>query len=123
MSKITGLTKVLLNINKMIMSSAVGAKIVKQAGTIVEKRAKENIAGKNGHDKHIITGNLMRSIKAGTPVQLAPGFFQIAIGTDVVYAMKVEVNDRTSGYLRPALKESKKEVMKFVKKKTTGNLL
>ena len=120
MAKLVGLTKLLFNINKIVLSSAYGAKIVYRAGTIVEKRAKENITGKHGHDKHIITGNLRRSIKTGTPVQLAPGFFQVAIGTDVIYALPVEVRDKTGGYLRPALKESKKEVMKFVKKSVIG---
>jgi len=123
MSKLTGVTRLLFNINKMMVSGITGAKITYQAGTIVEKRAKENITGKHGHDKHIITGNLRRSIKTGTPTQLAPGFFQVEIGTDVVYAKAVEVRDKTGGYLRPALKESKKDVMSFVKKKVRGDIL
>jgi len=123
MSELKGLPRLLLNINTMLLSTTAGAKITYQAATIVEKRAKENITGMHGHDKHIITGNLRRSIKAGIPTPIGPAAFSVPIGTDVVYAMAVEVKSPDGGFLRPALKESKKDVMAFVKKKVTGEVL
>jgi len=125
MSELKGLPRLLLNINTMLLSTTAGAKIAYQAATIVEKRAKQSLAGKltPAHPKHHITGNLMRSIKAGIPTPIGPAAFSVPIGTDVVYAMGVEVRDQTGGYLRPALKESKKDVMAFVKKKVTGEVL
>jgi len=87
--------------------------IIKRAGLIIERRAKENISGKHGHYRHIITGNLRRSITTEVE-KLNMELYRVAVGTDVYYAAWVEAKDKSGGYLRPAFFESKDIALNYI---------
>jgi len=117
-----GMTKVLANMNLSVMAvSGDMERIAMNAGRLIERRAKENISGKNGHIKHIITGNLRNSIDTRVR-KMAPTLVQIEIGTNVHYAAAVEARDATGGYLRPALYESKKQALDYIQRTVAGEV-
>ena len=91
-------------------------KIAWNAGRLIERKAKENITGKHGHEKHIITGNLRNSIDAKKPMRMSKYFYIVPIGSDVFYARYVEHRDKTGGYLHPALEETKEQVIDYIKR-------
>ena len=122
--KLVGLNKVLANMNLMVGKlSGDFKRIAKKAGMIIEKRAKENIRGQHGHDRHWITGTLARSIKTGEPYYKGANIIEVPIGTDVFYAVSVEYRDRTGGFLRPALFESEKAAMMYMQATIAGEIV
>jgi hypothetical protein len=82
-----------------------------KASTIVQRRAKENISGMNGHTRHVLTGNLRRNIKVKSGFVSTFGLEGV-IGTDVPYAPYVE-SLPDGGYLYPALKEVGLQALNF----------
>lgn len=107
----TGIQTVLNKLNLKLMEIENAApKLAERAGRVIEKRAKENLTGKNNHQRHIITGNLRRSIDTRV-TKTGPFTVTISIGTDMHYAIYVELRDRTGGFLYPALYESKDEAI------------
>jgi len=119
---ITGITKTLANINLKTMAiTGDMERIAYKAGTLIERRAKENISGKNSHHRHIVTGNLRNSIDTRVR-KMAPTLVQIEIGTNVHYAAAVEARDATGGYLRPALYESKKQALDYIQRTVAGEV-
>jgi len=120
---ITGITKVLANINlKMMAITGDMERIALNGGRLIERRAKENISGKNSHHRHIVTGNLRNSIdtKVRKKTQTV---VQIEVGTNVTYAIFVEARDKTGGFLRPALFESKKQALDYIQRTVAGEIL
>jgi hypothetical protein len=121
--KLIGMEAVILNMTARIYAASGRLeKIAWNAGRLIERRAKENITGKHGHGKHIITGRLRSSIDAKKPLKLSQYKYAVPIGTDVFYAPHVEHRDKTGGYLRPALQESKKQAIDYIKKELRGEL-
>lgn len=85
---------------------------VARGATKVATRAKENISGQHGHTKHVVTGNLRRSIQ--TKVGWVSSFEVVGvIGTDVPYAPDVEALP-DGGFLYPAILEVGEGVYKYV---------
>lgn len=118
--RLDGMTKVLTNLTLLNEKVTGGMKRVgEHAGRIIEKRAKENISGQHGHNKHIITGNLRSSIDTRVKEK---GFalIQIEVGTDVRYAVYVETKSRDGGFLRPALFESKEKALLYIRLTLSG---
>ena len=118
-----GMTKVLANMNLSVMAvSGDMERIAMNAGRLIERRAKENISGKNSHHRHIVTGNLRNSIdtKVRKKTQTV---VQIEVGTNVTYAIFVEARDKTGGFLRPALFESKKQALDYIQRTVAGEIL
>jgi hypothetical protein len=121
--KLIGTEAVILNMT-MRVKAAEGklGKIAWNAGRLIERRAKENITGKHGHEKHIITGMLRSSIDAKKPLRLSQYRYAVPIGTDVHYAPYVEHRDKTGGYLRPALVEAKGQAIDYIRRSLRGEL-
>ena len=109
-----GMTKVLANMNLSVMAvSGDMERIAMNAGRLIERRAKENISGENGHTRHIKTGNLRRNIKS--KVGWASTFELVGIiGTDVDYAPYIEALP-DGGFLYPALVEVGDQVVSMVR--------
>ena len=123
MSYLRGKEAVILNITMRIHSAAGRLeKIAWNAGRLVERRAKENISGKHGHKKHIISSRLMNSIDAKKPLRLSRYKYSVPIGTDVFYGPYVEHRDKTGGFLYPALTETKKQAIDYIKRELSGEL-
>ena len=123
MSYLRGKEAVILNIT-MRLHAAAGKleKTTWNAGRLVEKRAKENITGQHGHQKHIISGRLRSSITAKRPIRLSQYKYSVPIGTDVFYGPYVEHRDATGGFLYPALKETKKQAIDYITRSLKGEL-
>ena len=121
--KLLGVNKVLANMTLRVhTASGKIPKVLWNAGRLVERRAKENISGKHGHQRHVITGNLMKSIDTKRPYKTAPHTYSVPIGTDVHYAIHVEHRDKTGGFLFPALKEGKAQATDYIKRELRGEL-
>jgi len=119
---ITGITKTLANINLKTMAiTGDMERIAYKAGTLIEKRAKENISGKHGHIKHIISNTLRSSIdtKVRKKTQTV---VQIEVGTNVFYGIYVEARDKSGGFLRPALYETQYEALDYIRRTVMGEL-
>jgi len=123
MSYLAGKEAVILNIT-MRLHAAAGKleKTTWNAGRLVEKRAKENITGQHGHQKHIISGRLRSSITAKRPIRLSQYKYSVPIGTDVFYGLWVEVKSPDGGFLRPALGETKKQAINYITRSLKGEL-
>jgi len=123
MTKLKGFTKILGKLNALALIATGDAKrLTKNAGRIIEKRAKENLTGRHGHDKHIISGTLRASIDTGQPFSMGGGTYAVAIGTDVFYAPYVEARDKTGGFLRPALLEGATEARRYLATTIKGEI-
>jgi len=121
--KLIGMEAVILNMTMRVQAAAGKLeKIAWNAGRLVERRAKENISGKHGHKEHIITSRLRNSIDAKKPLRMSQYKYAVPIGSDVFYAPYVEHRDKTGGYLRPALEESKEQVVDYIKRELRGEL-
>ena len=119
---ITGITKVLANINlKMMAITGDMERIALNGGRLIERRAKENISGKHGHIEHIISGTLMGSIDTRVR-KITQTLVQIEIFTKVHYAAAVEARDKSGGYFHPALPESKKQVLDYIQRTIAGEV-
>ena len=120
--RLDGVAKVMGAINLKIMAlSGDMERITMNAGRLIERRAKENITGQHGHNRHIITGNLRNSIDTKVHKR-GMSLYQAEIGTDVYYALPVELRDKTGGYLRPALKEAKPQAMNYIQRTVAGEV-
>ena len=118
----SGLNKVLANLHlAQLKILGEAPKIAENAGRIIEKRAKENITGLHGHDRHIITGNLRRSIDTRVR-KMGVSLIRVEIGTDVYYAAYVEARDKTGGFLHPALYESREDAMNYIRLHLSGGV-
>lgn len=121
--RLKGANQVIANITlKIYTAKGILPKVAMKAGRLIERRAKENITGKHGHDKHIITGNLRSSIDVKTPIKISEHAYSVPIGTNVHYAPHVEHRDKTGGYLHPALEETKEQVLKLMRSELSGGL-
>jgi len=120
--RLDGVAKTLANINlKIMVLSGDMERITMNAGRLIERRAKENISGQHGHDRHIITGNLRNSIDTKVHKR-GINLYQAEIGTDVRYALPVEVRSPDGGYLRPSLSETKPQVMNYISRTICGEI-
>ena len=112
--KITGLNSVIQNLNLKLMEVTGDIEqIAERGGRVIEKRVKENLTGDRGHQRHIITGNLRRSIDTRAH-KISTFIVEVAIGTDTHYAVYVEARDKTGGYLYPGFVESKQEALDLI---------
>jgi len=76
---------------------------------------------------HIITGRLKRSITSSQPKKLSEGRYVVDVGTNVNYAKEEEFREGTKdgtphAFLRPAINESKKDVVRLIVKNIVGAL-
>lgn len=70
---------------------------------------------------HVITGRLKRSITSSQPKKISNGRWAVDIGTNVNYAKEEEFRPGTKdgtphAFLRPAINESKRDVIRLIVK-------
>lgn len=88
-------------------------------GDLVAQRARRRA--------HVVSGRLKRSITRGNPKRTTTGMY-IEIGTNVEYAeieefREGEKHGTPHSYLRPALRESREDVLRLIIKRVGAALL
>jgi len=114
LTEIQGVSQTVLKIK--LLSEVIRSDVMKEmkkAAILVQNRAKENLAGQHGHNRHWITGNLARGIKSEVGWESLYELVGV-IGTDVEYAPFVE-SLPDGGFLYPALQEVKGEAFVMVR--------
>lgn len=89
------------------------------SGDLIAQRAQGHV--------HVVSGDLQRSLERGNPYAVAGGM-AISVGSNLDYAEEEETREGTKGgtshaYLRPALRESKRESGVLIAKRIVAKMV